>query len=128
MLVRLARREEAKEKKKRATARYFRARREAQREAAAFLRTANIPATTFQSTGQSEEFGVIRSASGHVLAPHVANPPFAPSVSHRRSRFGPGFALSRPAGPEWIVEELEGEEQEEGALLGLEPLGFDDPF
>ena len=77
---------------------------------------------------QSEEFGLIRSASRHVLAPHVALPQLAPSVSHRRSRFGPGFALSRPAGPEWIVEELEGEEQEDGALLGFEPLGFDDPF
>ncbi len=58
----------------------------------------------------------------------MAFPPLAPSVLDRRSRFGPGFALSRPAGPEWIVEELEGEEQEDGALLGLEPLGFDDPF
>ena len=62
------------------------------------------------------------------LAPHVAFPPLAPRVSDRRSRFGPGFALSRPAGPEWIVGELEAEEQGEEELLGLEPLGFDDPF
>ena len=63
----------AKKKKKRATARYFRARREAEREAAASLRTANAPASTIQRTGQGEDFGVIRSASGHVLAPHVSN-------------------------------------------------------
>ena len=63
-----------------------------------------------------------------MLAPHVAFPPLAPNLSDRRSRFGPAFALSRPAGPEWIVDDLDVEEQEEGELLGLEPLGFDDPF